>query len=218
MTSKKEERPLYVGRIIAAFIIATIIFLGGFFASNYLSVRKYDQIDEGQEKLKFDLFSLQLQKDILTSSCKNFKYREFSRELDKTGKYLNILEKRLGKMDEKVLEQKKIYSMLEAQHFLFIKEHNKNCEEDFPTILFFYSNKEDYADMADQMGFILGTVKSKNGDVMVYSFDYDLDSDVIDALETRYNVTGANTLVINEDTKLTNVQNIREIEEVLGEK
>ncbi len=209
------KRPLYILRILISFVIATVLFLSGFFVSNLISQEKYDDISFSQEELRYQLFSLELQREILSSSCDNFDYSRFSQELGEMGGYLTILEERLGKKDKRVLEQKKVYSMLEVQHFLFIKDYNENCDDDFTTILFFYSNEALYLDKATRLGFILEALKSQEDNVMIYSFDYDLDSDLINALKLKYEIENQNTLILNEEIKIEDLKNINEIKQYL---
>lgn len=210
----KKKRNLYFGRITLSFLLATLIFLGGFLVSQILSYGVSDKIDESQESLRYEFFNLMLQKEILSETCNIREYREFFDQLDEMGRYMEILETRLGKDDKSVLNQKKVYSLLLTQHFLFIEERNEKCEDDFfPTILFFYSNEEEASDSATFTGRILSSLKNQDNNIMVYSFDYHLDSDIISILKKKYNVTQPNTIIINEEIKLHNIQHISEIKE-----
>ncbi|MBU0958602.1 MAG: hypothetical protein KKB31_01525, partial [Nanoarchaeota archaeon] len=42
------------------------------------------------------------------------------------------------------------------------------------------------------------SVKEVNGDLMIYSFDYDLDMNIMTLLKEMYDITGPNTAVFNE--------------------
>ena len=52
--------------------------------------------------------------------------------------------------------------------------------------------------------------------MIIYSFDVDLDSDLVDKLEKKYNITGSPVAVINEKAKIELPANIQEIEKHLG--
>jgi hypothetical protein len=153
-----------------------------------------------------------LEKQIISSSCNLFDFYSYSKELDDMGSSLILLEEKYGKNDKRVLDQKKIYSMLEVQHFLFIKNYNENCKPKLNTLLFFYSNNNDFVNQAEKIGYILTSLKQKNNNVMTYSFDYNLDTSLIKILKTKYNITQPNTVIINEKTKVINPANIKDIE------
>jgi len=209
----EEDRPLYFGRIVISFILATLLFFAGFWVSQLVSYGVLDRVNYSQEELREEFFNLMLQRDILADTCKIVEYKPFLNRLDEMQNYMETLERRLGRDDEGVLEQKKVYSVLLAQHFLFVEEHNEECEEFFPTVLFFYSNHPNYFDQAYSIGRILSSLKRQDRNIMIYSFDYDLDSEVIGALKLRYNVTEPNIIIINEEEKLGGIEHINEIKE-----
>jgi hypothetical protein len=208
-------RPLPVRRIVMAFIIANIIFFAGFYWSYSLYNNKYQSVAIDQEQIRYSLLSLELEKQLLTSSCNLPDFYSYSKELDNLGSSISLLEEKYGKNDKKVLDQKKIYSMLEIQHFLLIKNYNEKCKSKKNILLFFYSNDKKLVDEAEKMGYILTTFKQKNNDTMIYSFDYNLDSSLIRTLKAKYNVTQADTVIINEKNKMTNLVNINEIDKYI---
>jgi len=213
MVSKMRELPLL--RIFLAFLIATFIFLSGFLIGYSVSYLKYQDIALKQEEIKYDLLSLDLESKFL-ESCDKSVFQSISIRLDEMGKMLAILEDRFGKSDEKVVEQKKRYTLLEIQHFLNIKQYKEQCKQNISTILFFYSNIEPYNNVGERIGYILNTLKNRNPEkVMIYSIDYDLKMNLVNILKNVYNITSPNTLIINEKIKLENVRNIKEIEEYL---
>jgi len=213
MVSRRREIPLL--RIFLAFLIATFLFLSGFLVGYSVSYLKYQNIALRQDEIKYDLLSLDLESKFL-ESCDKSIFQSISTRLDEMGKMLNILEDRFGKLDEKVIEQKKRYTLLEIQHFLNVKKYKKQCKQNISVILFFYSNIKPYDNMGERMGYILNAIKVRNPEkVMIYSIDYDLKMGIIDILKNVYNITSPNTLIINEKIKLESVENIREIEKYL---
>ena len=161
--------------------------------------------------MRYALLGLELEKQIITSSCEIFDFQSISQELDRTGTIVGILEERFGKNDPRVLEQKKVYTMLEIQHFLLIKDYNEECIKEIPTILFFYSNEENYIESAEKMGYIISSIKTQNKEIMVYSFDFNLNSNLITLLKKKYNIENPNTAVINEENNIENINNINEV-------
>ncbi len=202
------ERKLFLGRIILAFIIATILFTSGFFMSYLISSYQYRAISASQERLRYNLLELDIQKKLI--DCEKFDPYIFAREMDYSGSITEALELRFGKEDLKVIEQKKIYTLIQAQHFLIIKENIEKCSLDIKTILFFYSNKDTYVKNAEEIGMMISSIKKQN-EIMVYSFDFDLDSSTLDLIKNKYNVSQPNTIIINEEVKIENIQNVEEI-------
>jgi hypothetical protein len=193
-------------------LIATIIFSAGFLLSHSISYYKYQSINLAQERIKYELLSIDLERELLTSTCLEFNTGTITEELVNMGSVMGILEERFGKTDEKVLEQKKIYTLLELKHFQLATEYSEICDKKVNTILFFYSNDKSFESDAERKGLILSNLKKQKEGILVYSFDYDLDMNIIKLLKQKYNVTKPNTLVINEEIILESVTNINEID------
>jgi len=108
--------------------------------------------------------------------------------------------------------RKQFYSLIELEHFEFVKTYNEKCGNKIDTILFFYSNNASEIEDSEEAGRILGVVSSRNDNLIIYSFDIDLDSDLVDKLEKNYNITDPPVAVINEKAKIELPANIQEIE------
>jgi hypothetical protein len=211
----KEQRPLYIWRIIIAFTIATLIMISVFLFSISFYYSKFNTVYFDQENIRFDILRLQLEKELMQDACTSFDPSAFSIELEQTGFYLSKIEEQFGDSDSRVLDQKKIYSTLEAQHFLLIEDFNENCNKNISTILFFYSNKKEYSNEAERLGHILTFFKMNNREeVMIYSFDFDLEYSLIETLKRKYNVENPNTIIINGVLKEENLEDLKELEEL----
>jgi hypothetical protein len=211
----EPARPAYLKRAIVALIISTLIFIGGFILGNTISYSKYESISSAQENIRYNLLSLQIERELLTSSCNGYDANSISSQLDNMGGIIGTLEQRLGKTNTDVLEQKKIYTVLEVEHFLLIKDYNKKCIKSVQTILFFYSNKKEFSDQAEKTGYILTNLKTKKYNIMIYSFDYDLDSPLIKQMKKNYNVSEPNTIIVNEKNKTIEINKIDDVEKLL---
>ncbi|MFW5846565.1 MAG: hypothetical protein ACOCUU_00255 [Nanoarchaeota archaeon] len=207
-----EKNTRYLRNFIIAVILGTIIFIGIFFLGYILSYYNSQKLIQSQEDLRYELLSFEIQKNLLGDDCENFNPYLFSEKMDNLGRIIGILEQRLGENNPDILQQKKIYSLLETRHFLYIKENNENCPNEIPTILFFYSNEKNLKERAEEIGIMLSSLKNQE-EVMVYSFDYNLDSNVIDILKQKYNINQPNMLVINEKAIINKFKNVNDIKE-----
>ena len=215
-SSTEFERPKFGKKLITAFILGTLVFALIFILAYSISVNKMQSVYKTQEDLRYELLSFQVEQELVGNSCEAFDANRFSGEMRKLGNILDILEKRLGKTDPSVLDQKKTYSLLEARDYLYLKQHNENCKNNtIPIILFFYSNSPEYSDEAQKLGYMLTYLWEKNSNITIYSFDYDLDSDIVRILKEKYHVTQPNVLVIRENTLMNVFEKADDIEKAL---
>jgi hypothetical protein len=209
-------RPKYGKKLAIAFVLGTIVFVLIFLLGYAISSYKLQSVYQSQEQLRYELLSFQVEQELVDNSCNNFDPNRFSAEMREMGNMLDLLERRLGKDDAGVLEQKKTYSLLEARHFLYLKAHNENCPNNtMPTILFFYSNTPESVDEAQKLGYMLTYLWEKNPNITIYSFEYDLDSEVVRLLKEKYHVTQSNVLVIRDQTLLNIFEKSDDIERAL---
>ena len=75
-------------------------------------------------------------------------------------------------------------------------------------------NDEDIVKSEDT-GKLLDSVYSRNKNLVIYSFDINLDDKLIIALKEKYHVDKSPTIVVNENNTLINPNNIQEIEKYL---
>ena len=110
-----------------------------------------------------------------------------------------------------------MYSVLEKRHFDIIQKFNENCGANYSTVFFFYSNLEGYETRNDRVAYILRSLKGLYPDkIMVYSFDYDLDYELINELKEEYGVNSIPSVVFNEGEPFS-LENIKQIEsEIIG--
>ena len=202
-------------KLLLALLITIFVFVNIFLLAYSISFLKYQNVAETESDIKYELLTLNIQKEFL-NTCNEKVLNSISSELDKLGSIIAILEDRFGKDDEKVLQQKKLYSLIEIQHFLNIKEYSKICNKNIDILFFFYSNEKPYQDEATRIGRILDNLKSeRKGSLMIYSFDYDLDLEMIDILKETYNVSSPNSILINEEIVLEEISSKNQLEKYL---
>ncbi|MFA5174174.1 MAG: hypothetical protein WC438_03255 [Candidatus Pacearchaeota archaeon] len=212
-----ENRPIQSGRrYLLAFIIGTSIFLLGFALTYSISYIEFNRISGLQEETSYQIFKDKLYFSFFEQeTCSLSSFEKISTDLRFQGKIIDDLEKKLGKNDARVLSKKRFYSLVELEHFEFVKQMNEKCNSNIPTILFFYSNKDEDIDKSENVGSFLDAMVSNNPKLIVYVFDINLDDDLVKELKTKYNVNSSPTLIINENTLLMNPRNIAEIEDFI---
>lgn len=209
----EEKRNIYGVRILLSMILSIIVFMLVFYISDSFVERKNNDISNEQQNMYYTFILEQLKLES-TNTCNYTELDNLSIKLDEMGSYLTIIERALNKNDDVVLFNKEVYSSLEVQHMILFAKSNKKCNNNTNIILFFYTNNEEYGDNANIIGNILTHVKKDNPNVMVYSFDYDIDFVIINYLKEQYNVTMPNTVIINSE-KFESLKNVNEVYSVL---
>lgn len=209
-------------RYLVSLLIATCVFVLIFAISYSISYFELQRVSNLQVGVGYDIFNDKLDYSLFNGSiCDDKSLDKVSQDLGFQGRIIDDLERRLGKQNENVLLRKQFYSLIELEHFEFVRDFNKNCvkpwtkEKKISTIFFFYSNNESYLKDSEEAGRILGVVYERNEDIIIYSFDVDLQSSLVDKLEGKYGITESPTIVINEKTKIKLPANIDEIEKHL---
>ncbi|MCA9485926.1 MAG: hypothetical protein KC506_03720, partial [Nanoarchaeota archaeon] len=138
-----------------------------------------------------------------------------SQRLDYLGELITVLEVKQGKFDPQVLELKKLYTVLETRHFILTESRNSQCSENQNTALFFYSNAETCEAGVEKTAFVLTFLRNKYDNFNVYSFDIDLDSNIISALKSQYGIQGCSSVVLNKEKLSFPIENASQLESLI---
>jgi|SRR3989344_1845244 len=203
-------------RYLLSFIIGTIIFILAFMAVYSISYFEYQKISNQQSDLAYSIFEDKISNSFFGRDiCSDQSYKEISEDLGFQGRIIDDLERKFGKNDPRVLSRKKFYTLVLLEHFEFANNINKECGTNIHTILFFYSNKEEYSKESEDMGRILGYISEQHDDLVIYSFDVDLDSSLVSLLKEKYNIEKPIELVIDGKYNIKEVNNVNDIEKYL---
>ncbi len=216
MKKKDELEGPYEGRklqskkrYLLAFMIGTFIFISVFSISFIISYYELRNISRFQENTTYKIFSDKMLYDFFEENmCDRESYRKISEDLGFQGTIISDLEEKIGKTNEQVLFRKKYYSLVLLEHFEFVNNLNKKCGRNISTILFFYSNTKNERKQSEVVGRLLDYAYQKNNNLIIYSFDINLDSDLIKALKKKYNVEVTPTIIINDYKKVEGEENI----------
>src|SRR3990172_5594780 len=203
-------------RYVLAFIIGTILFLLIFLISYSISYFEINRVSGLQTDISYNIFEDRLDYSFFNEPvCSAGSFEKISQDLGFQGRIIDDLETKLGKQDKAVLARKKFYTLVELEHLEFVKLINERCDGTVNTILFFYSNNKSEIDISEEAGRILGVVHQRNINLVIYSFDVDLNSDLVNKLKNKYNVADSPIAVINEKVQVKLPANILEIEKHL---
>jgi len=213
-----RKREIHWKRFFYALIIGTLFFFLGFIITTSISYLQFQRISTFQEETTYNIFKDKLNYEFFNENiCEKEFFSKISEELGFQGVIIDDLEKRLGKENQKVLQRKKLYTLVEVEHFEFVNNLNEECNSNISTILFFYSNKKSDLSKSEDTGTILDSVYRKNNNLVIYSFDINLNDIIITQLKTKYKIKASPTLIINNNKKLEN-PTLNEIETYLNQK
>jgi len=205
-------------RYLWAFLIGTIIFIFGFVIAYSVAYFEYQRIITLQGPLSYEIFQDKLQFSLFEKNiCEESTYNEVSKDLAFQGSVIGSLEEKMGKEDKNVLFRKKFYSLILLEHFELVKTINQECNKNINTILFFYSNEKKDIEASEDVGRILSVLYEKNKDnLFIYSFDMNLDSEIINSLNKKYSISAPMKIIVNENQTLRSLNNINEIQSLLN--
>ncbi len=208
------KRRLYGGRFLIAFFLTVLVFLSIFFFTSEIFKNKAIFVKEEQQQLYYDLLLYQLQME-LAQDCESFSLNDLSQKVDQFGFYMDLIEKEMGKNNEFVLSEKNRYVALEVQHMLLSIKQKDICNKTNNTILlFFYSNEDFYVDDSEKVGHMLTNIKINNPNLLVYSFDINLNSSLVNFLKEKYYVSIPNTIIV-KNKKIVSPKNVDELYELI---
>lgn len=204
------KRNLFLRRLLLSFFIATFLFVVLFSLARTASYWSYERLRDHTNELALSVEALE--KARASFSCNSSLLLTSSNLFDRAATKLTLLEKRFGKADERVLEQKRIYSNLQYAHYLLARQFMTECSSDLRLFFFFYSNRNGMLQAeSERMGFILTAFE--RGDphsVIIYSFDKDLSSPVVDVLLEQYAISSV-PIVVTPNGSLVSVTSLSDL-------
>ena len=210
-----EDRKINWQKITLAFLIAVFMFTFGLFIGFLAKTLIQGATIDLQNSVRNEIVNLETI-DLLEKNnvCENYSINLISEKLDYTGELISLLEIKKGKADTEVLELKKLYTMLEVRHMLLMEEKNRLCDQDYDIFLFFYSNDENCEDDVEKTSFILSYLRKKYDNVRVYSFDSNLDSDLVKILMSKYSVNSCKVVILNGEKVTKDIARSEDLEEL----
>jgi len=205
-------------RYVWAFVIGTAIFVIGFALTNMVAYLQFQRVANLQDPTSYQIFQDKLQYTLFGEDiCAEDTYKKISSDLTFQGQIIGDLETKLGIDNSDVLFRKRFYTLIQLEHFEFVKLINEECNKSINSILFFYSNKNADLENSERLGKILGPIYQRNkNNLVLYSLDLNLDSDIMRNLRKKYDVGDESVVIVNEDKRFTKINHVSEIEQYLG--
>ncbi len=212
-----EKRELNWKKHFLVFFITILIFLSGFFFSNFFLGKKIVQATNLQQDLILDILSLETQFSLLTEMpCKGWDESILTEQLQVIGQKLSEIGGRLGENNPDFIRFKKYYSILEIKSWLLLKKSIQNCKLNLVPIFYFYGSEKECGQCQDQ-SFLLGYFHEKYPSLRIYSFDYNLGLGVLQTLKSMYSLKKDLPIIIVNGKVYYGFQNKEAIEKILKE-
>ncbi len=169
-----------------------------------------------QNQLSYGLFEQRIVSSFFAENvCEDDSFRDINRYRAIQGEEIEDLESHFGKDNPTVLERKKFYALVQVAHLEFIENRKKECNDSMNVLMFFYSIKKGEEKDSDRVGNLLDIVWERNQNLQIYSFDYFLDSRLIELLKEKYSVAEYPLVLTSDGKRVVNPQSINEIEELI---
>ncbi|MBT3582953.1 hypothetical protein HN924_00220 [Candidatus Woesearchaeota archaeon] len=185
---------------IAAFSITTLIFLAGFAFSSSIYNSKIDALQQIEVELYTDNLEIEAQYELAYSDvCDTESLITLNRDLNEMSDKMNYLEREITDESLQIILKniKRQYFVMEIKHWLFVQRVNEECGYDYPTILFFYSNRD--CPSCEIQGIILTEYKKENPNTMIYSFDTAFsESKIVKNLIEKWDITRQPSIVYHD--------------------
>lgn len=214
----REERKINWDRIMISILIMLFVFTFGIFLGYIAGLLVKSTSLSLSDEIKNQILEIELQKEITNSyPCSEAGIDSLTDKLDYLGGLVKVLEQKYGYSNADTKEMKKLYTLLELQHYLLVKEKISKCGKNYEVILFFYSNEPEMLGASKSMGDMISYVRRKYSFLRVYSFDSAINLDSLDTLKQAYNVKNYPSVVVGNVT-LDRVSSSEDIEKYIPKK
>ncbi len=203
-------------KYILAFIITSLIFLGALLVSNRFSEKRLAEIKSIENKIALDILSSETQFALLRETpCRAIDHSTaFSEEIGILAQKLSDMENDLGTHHAEVLNLKKYYSLLQIKDYLLVRQVDEKCGIKPVTIIYFYSNQENCLDCKKE-GYALDKIREEFSEIRIYSFDYNLESPVIQTMKSLYSIENTLPALVIEEEVYYGFKDVTEIEDLI---
>ena len=191
-------------RYFVAFILSAMFFFTGFFASNFLTSKKLENLQNVEDNIALSILSSETEYEILKEipcDAQNTKKNTtLNKEISSLAEKLETLESN-DKNDDRIIAAKKRYSLLLIKDYLLSKKISESCKTKPTFVIYFYGN-EDICPECVKTGAALTSLRSDYENLRVYAFDMNLDLPLIKSFADTYNISNESLPALVIDKKV----------------
>lgn len=208
---------------LQALIITFIIFNLGIFLGYQLETSRVNKIDKFYLESEMELLDQRIQKDaldIITFECDSIVQEniDFGNRIFEEALQIQKIED-ANKINSDVIFQHKRFDLLRTLFWINSINIKKKCNSDYHNVVYFYKyNSPSLEQKAKQRFFsnLLVEIKQKQGDnIMLIPIAADNDLPSINLLLDNYDLEEFPVLLIDEKIKITEVNDISDVEKYL---
>lgn len=206
-----------------ALLLTFLVFNFGIFMGYMLESSRIDKINTMYLNAEMELLDQMTQKDsldVLDLDC-NLLLEENIKFGDKIYKEALVIQRYedANIISDEIVFQHKRFDLLRALFWINSIKIKQKCSSDYHDIVYFYKYNDPSIEQESKQAFfsnLLGELKQKSGNkLMLIPIAGDNDIPSINLFIKKYNITEFPTILIDEKTKMTEVENVEEIEKYL---
>lgn len=218
MILKSQKHVFWQALILTVFFFSVGVLIGFLIESN-----RTKDILETYQQLEVDMLDIKIQSELFSLgdlNCQNAVEEnvEFADRVYHEAKKLD----RYGdssRFTKGILLQHKKYDLLRTLLWLNSMKIKEKCNSDFNILVYFYDYDEPELEINSRQKVfsgILGELKERHGsDIILIPIAGDLELSSVRMMIEKYDVSVLPTILINEEIKIEDVNNIEDIEEHL---
>ncbi len=206
-----------------ALLLTFLVFNFGIFMGYMLESSRIDKINTMYLNAEMELLDQMTQKDsldVLDLDC-NLLLEENIKFGDKIYKEALVIQRYedANIISDDIVFQHKRFDLLRALFWINSIKIKQKCSSDYHDIVYFYKYNDPSIEQESKQAFfsnLLGELKQKSGNkLMLIPIAGDNDIPSINLFIKKYNITEFPTILIDEKTKMTEIENVEEIEKYL---
>jgi len=204
-----------------ALLLAIFIFASGILLGYMVELNRTDKIITAYQESELNLLDIQIQEEII--SLENFDCKGSTENIINFADKIYFEAKKLeeystsSRLSEGILYQHKKYDLLRAILWMNSLKIKEKCGEDFNTIVYFYEYNVGDLDLRDPdlvaeqrtFSLYLGELKKEYAErVILIPIAGNLEISSIDSLRSQYNIDVLPAVLVNEEFKVLNLEDL----------
>ena len=216
----KSQKYIFLQALIITFVVFNI----GIYMGYKLESSRIDKINKWYLESEMELLDQRIQSDAfeffgLDCDAMVRENIKFADKIFEEALEIDRYEK-ANRINQEIIAQHKRYDLLRTLFWINSMKIKEKCDSDYHNIVYFYQyNDASIEQKAKQKFFsnLLFQIKQEKGDkVMLIPIAADNDISSINLLLQKYEITKLPVILIDEKTKITNVESMENVEKYLN--